>query len=142
MFEKKLSLQKKRKVDMLVEFRNYLSLLSDVSNVKEENDTISFEYKGLFFLFVTDESDQYYIRLMLPNIATIENLKTGTDIHTVINEYNNKFKVVKVSLWDKSVWLSIEQFLYSKERANDLFTRVISILEVVINDFRHEYIKQ
>lgn len=128
---------------MLVEFRNYLSLLSDVSNVKEENNnTISFEYKGLFFLFVTDESDQYYIRLLLPNIAKIDNLKPDVDVHTVINEYNNKFKVVKVSLWDKSVWLSIEQFLYSKERANDLFTRAISILEVVINDFRHEYIKQ
>ena len=142
MYKKKPIFAEKRKVDMLVEFRNYLSLLSDVSNVKEENNTISFEYKGLFFLFVTDESDQYYIRLLLPNIATIDNLKTDVDVHTVINEYNNKFKVVKVSLWDKSVWLSIEQFLYSKERANDLFTRAISILEVVINDFRHEYIKQ
>lgn len=142
MSEKKLSLRKKRKVDMLVEFRNYLSLLSDVSNIKEENNTISFEYKGLFFLFVTDESDQYYIRLLLPNIATTDNLKNGVDIHTIINDYNNKFKVVKVSLWDKSVWLSIEQFLYSKERANDLFTRAISILEIVINEFRREYINQ
>lgn len=127
---------------MLVEFRNYLSLLSDVSNIKEENNTISFEYKGLFFLFVTDESDQYYIRLLLPNIAITDNLKNGVDIHTIINDCNNKFKVVKVSLWDKSVWLSIEQFLYSKERVNDLFTRAISILEIVINEFRREYINQ
>lgn len=140
MYKKSLSLQKKRKVDMLEEFRNYLSLLSDVSNVNEENNTISFEYKGLFFLFVTDESDQYYIRLLLPKIATKDNLNTD-DVHTVINEYNNKFKVVKVSLWGESIWLSIEQFLYSKERANDLFTRAISILEVVINDFRQKYIK-
>jgi len=131
----------KIKVNMLVEFRNYLSLLPEASNIKEENNTISFEYKGLFFLFVTDESDQYYIRLILPNIANTDNLKE-VDIHTVINEYNNKFKVVKVSLWDNSVWLSIEQFIYSKERVNDLFTRVINILEVVITDFRHEYIKQ
>lgn len=93
-------------------------------------------------MFVTDESDQYYIRLLLPNIATTDNLKNGVDIHTIINDYNNKFKVVKVSLWDKSVWLSIEQFLYSKERANDLFTRAISILEIVINEFRREYINQ
>lgn len=139
---KKLSLQKNRKVDMLVEFRNYLSLLPDVSKIKEENNTISFEYKGLFFLFVTDESDQYYIRLMLPNIATIDALKTGTDIHSVINEYNNKFKVVKVSLWDNSLWLSIEQFLYSKERANDLFARLTNILVIVINEFRREYINK
>ena len=142
MSEKKLYLQKKRKVDMLVEFHNYLSLLSDVSNIKVENNTISFEYKGLFFLFVTDETDQYYIRLMLPNIATTDVLKTGTDIHSVINEYNKKFKVVKVSLWDKSVWLSIEHFLYSKERANDLFARLTNILVIVINEFRREYINQ
>ena len=127
---------------MLVEFRNFLSLLSDVSNINEDNNTISFEHKGLFFLFATDENDQYYMRLILPNIATIDNLKDGSDIHSIINEYNNKFKVAKVSLWEKSVWLSFEQFLYSKERANDLFTRAINILEIVINDFRHEYIKQ
>ena len=142
MIEKKLSLQKKLRIDMLVEFRNFLSLLSDVSKIKEENNTISFEYKGFFFLFVADESDQYYIRLMLPNIATTDNLKAESDIHAIINEYNNKFKAVKVSLWDKSVWLSIEQFLYSKERVNDLFARLINILVIVINEFRREYINQ
>lgn len=127
---------------MLVEFRNYLSSLLGASNIKEENNTISFEYKDLIFLFVTDESDQYYIRLILPNIAKIDNLKDGIEIHKVINEYNNKFKVIKMSLLNDSVWLSVEQFLYSKERAGDLFTRVINILEVVINDFRREHINQ
>ena len=73
---------------MLVEFRNYLSSISDVANIKEENNTISFEYKGLFFWFVTDESDQYYIRLILPNIANIDSIKDGVDVHDAINAYS------------------------------------------------------
>lgn len=127
---------------MLVEFQNYLSSLSEVSNIKEDDNTIFFEYKGLFFLFVTDESDQYYFRLILPNIADKNNIKGELDVNKVINDYNNKFKVVKMSLLENSVWLSIEQLFYSKERINDLFTRVINILETVINDFRHECIER
>ncbi len=117
-------------------------MLPEVANIKEEDNTISFEYKGLFFLFVTDENDQYYTRLILPNIANTDNLKESVNINTVINDYNNKFKAAKMILLGESVWLSIEQFLYSKEKANDLFTRMINILEAVIVDFRHEQIKQ
>ncbi len=127
---------------MLTEFQNYLSTLQDVSDINKEFNTISFKYKGLFFLFATDESDPYYIRLILPSIATTDGLKKEVDLHSVINDYNSKFKAAKMSLFEGSIWLSIEQFLYSRERATDLFARMINILVTVITEFRNENLKQ
>ena len=73
---------------------------------------------------------------MLPNIAKTDDIK-GSDVYKVINEYNDKFKVVKMSIFnDNSIWLSAEQLIYSKENASLLFMRMINILESVINDFR------
>lgn len=134
---------------LVVEFLNYLSSLHGASVIKTDSNIVIFKYKGLSFLFVTEEDDQYYFRLMLPNIAASSSLKTktGTDINSVITECDKTYKVVKAILWeeegkDDSVWLSVEHFLYSKERANDLFARLIKILLFVIEDFRSKYINQ
>lgn len=122
---------------MLNEFQSYLSSLSGANEInKIDDNTILFKYKGLNFLFTTEKDDPYYIRLILPKIATTETLKEGENIYTIMNEYNKKYKAVKVSLWeDESVWLSIEQFLYSKDNANELFKRAISLLESVSTEF-------
>lgn len=127
---------------MLTEFRNYLLSLQDASEITIEMNTIYFQYKDLYFLFVIDESDPYYIRLILPNIATTDKLKNGIEPDTVINDYNTKFKAAKMSVFENSIWLSIEQFIYSKERVAELFTRMIDILIAVITDFRRENLIQ
>lgn len=54
----------------------------------------------------------------------------------IINQYNNKFKAVKMSVVENSIWLSIEQFLYSRENSNNLFFRLMKILEAVITEYR------
>ena len=99
------------------------------------DETISFEYNGLSYLFVSDKSDPYYIRLILPNIENINNANE-IDVYKNINQYNNKFKAVKMSVVENSIWLSIEQFLYSRENSNNLFFRLMKILETVITDYR------
>ncbi len=126
---------------MLVEFKNFLSSLKEVSDITIEQDTISFQYKELFFLFAIDETDPYYIRLILPNIATLDNLKEGIVAHVMVNDYNSKFKTVKMCLWNNFIWLSIEQFIYSKEKATELFSRMINILVSVITEFRNENLR-
>ena len=99
------------------------------------DETISFEYNGLSYLFVSDKSDPYYIRLILPNIENINNANE-INVYKNINQYNNKFKAVKMSVVENSIWLSIEQFLYSRENSNSLFFRLMKILETVITDYR------
>ena len=122
---------------MFYEFLNYISSIPEASDIKKNNDnTLFFKYKDLFFVFTTETTDPYYIRLILPNIANVNDVE---NVNTLINDYNNKFKVVKVSIInDNFIWLSAEQFLYSKENSSGLFERMINILEDVITDFRKE----
>lgn len=137
MNKKTINFAEKIRVSMFNEFYNYISSIPDASDVERHNDnTLFFKYKDLIFVFATETSDPYYIRLMLPNIAKTDDIK-DSDVYKVINEYNDKFKVVKMSIFnDNSIWLSAEQLIYSKENASLLFMRMINILESVINDFR------
>lgn len=119
---------------MIAEFSRFLSSLG-ITPKETTDKTISFEYNDLSFLFVSDRSDPYYMRLILPNIAEINN-SNELDIYKNINMYNNKFKAVKMSVVENSIWLSVEQFLYSIENANSLFLRLMQILETVIAEYR------
>ncbi len=117
-------------------FFNYISSITETSEIKKYGENVlSFKYNDLSFVFATETSDPYYIRLMLPNVANVNDVK---DVDKLINIYNNKYKVIKVSIIDDNIWLSAEQFLYSQENASGLFERMINILENVIKDFRKE----
>lgn len=119
---------------MITDFTHFLSSMGIVP--KDTTDgTISFEYNGLSYLFVSDKNDPYYIRLILPNIENINNADE-IDVYKNINWYNNKFKAVKMSVVENSIWLSVEQFLYSRENSNNLFFRLMKILETVITEYR------
>ena len=137
MNKKTINFAEKIRVSMFNEFLNYISSIPEASDIKKSNDnTLFFKYKDLFFVFTTETTDPYYIRLILPNIANVNDVE---NVNTLINDYNNKFKVVKVSIInDNFIWLSAEQFLYSKENSSGLFERMINILEDVITDFRKE----
>ena len=127
---------------MLVEFRNFLQSpeVSEIE-IKEDKGEITFQYKGYAFLFVWNEQDPSYIRLMLPKIATKENLKDGVEILPTINEYNKQYKAIKMCLFGEYIWLSMEQFVYSRENIGDFFKRIVNILIYVIEDFKQEYLK-
>jgi hypothetical protein len=125
---------KNRNIRMITDFTHFLSSMGIVSK-DTTDETISFEYNGLSYLFVSDKNDPYYIRLILPNIENINNTNE-IDVYKNINQYNNKFKAVKMSVVENSIWLSIEQFLYSRENSNNLFFRLMKILETVITEYR------
>lgn len=120
---------------MITDFTHFLISMGIVPK-DTTDETISFEYNGLSYLFVSDKSDPYYIHLILPNIENINNADE-IDVYKNINYYNNKFKVVKMSVVENSIWLSIEQFLYSRENSNNLFFRLMRILETVITEYRY-----
>jgi hypothetical protein len=77
---------------------------------------------------------------MLPNIINVTDFKG--DIHKMINDYNSKYKAIKLTIVNNTIWLSIEQFVYSKERIADFFSRIIAILETVILSFRNDYLEK
>lgn len=120
---------------MLSAFKKYLNIKG--INIQNDDDiTISFMYNNLFYIFVYDKDDPYYFRLMLPNVLHIQEDKLS--ILDRINKENTKFKVAKSLIINGNVWISIEQFVYSMEKINDLFDRSLTILQAYINDFREE----
>jgi hypothetical protein len=121
---------------MCNELRKFLGILPNASIIKDSDGIISFSYNDLKFLFVSDNEDVNYIRLMLPNVADVKAIKTEKEYFDIINDYNNNYKAVKISVIDNSIWISIEQFVFSKDGVNDLFLRMITILSAVIKEFR------
>ena len=121
---------------MCNELRKFLGILPNASIIKDSDGIISFSYNDLKFLFVSDNEDVNYIRLMLPNVADVKAIKTEKAYFDIINDYNNNYKAVKISVIDNSIWMSIEQFVFSKDGVNDLFLRMITILSAVIKEFR------
>lgn len=121
---------------MLNSFIDYLNSIS-AKFEKEGDSVISFEKNKLNYMFVCDEKDPYYFRLILPNILKIssENKERASE---VMNQMNSQIKVAKAVVVDDGIWVSVEQFAYSLDKINNLFNRSIQVLEVFISYFRKE----
>ena len=122
--------------NMLTEFNTYLISLPGVRIQNTTSDSTSFTYNGLFFVFIYEENDPNYVRLILPGIAEKDKI---SNIEEVLNEYNSDYKAMKMTILNNNILFSIEQFIYSKERVNEMFARMINVLEFAINNFRRKY---
>ena len=107
------------------------------SSIDFKDERVSFTLNGLNYIFVHDNSDKYYFRLILPNIYTITDDKEDKSrCLDIINELNRDFKVAKTFVIDNRIWVSVEQFAYSNENISLLFERCIYLLERIIRQFR------
>lgn len=122
---------------MLNEFRKYLNSIPEVEISKQDDNTISFSYKTYQLLFIYDNADPYYFRLILPNITNLEGLEGN--IEDIMNDYNSKFKVSKMTKVNDSLWISVEQFIYTNDKLNELFSRLVNLIVVVAADFKKEH---
>lgn len=121
---------------MKEEFKKFLLELG--ATINDNTDAIiSFEYKELSYLFFSEEDD-YYIRLILPRIYEIDKIEDQLKLYQKINKYNVEYKAIKMSVIDNFVWLSVEQFIYSRENAGKLFGRLMYLLDKVISKFRED----
>lgn len=117
---------------MLNAFRNYLS--SSGIEYSHDDNVISFSHKNLRYIFISENTDPYYFRLILPNVFDTQG--NANTIYEYINSINLAFKAVKVYIIENnSVWISVEQFVYSSENITNLFERSITLLELVFNHF-------
>lgn len=88
-------------------------------------------------MFVFDESDPFYFRLILPNVFNVTEANKQ-DMYETINRMNTEIKAAKATIINNAVWVSIEQFVYSRDKIDELFNRAISVLEAFVNRFRSE----
>ncbi len=108
-------------------------------SISDKGYIITFKYNRLRFCLTTDPQDPHFIRLLLPQIANIPSTPESS-FSEKINEYNKKYKCVKIITEGNSIWLSIEHYFYSKEKENVvvLFERLINILEFARKDIRED----
>lgn len=88
-------------------------------------------------MFVFDESDPFYFRLILPNVFEVTEANRQ-DMYETINRMNTEIKAAKATIINNAVWVSIEQFVYSRDKIDELFNRAIAVLEAFVNRFRSE----
>ena len=120
---------------MLEQFKQYLDT-KGITPTKEVEEQITFLLEGLYYLFVYESSDQNYFRIILPNIFKVEDDIIKYD--SLVNNINQRYKVAKVTLTQEGmVWISAEQFVYSREGIDYLFERCLAALRGAV-----EYIKE
>ena len=115
------------------EFERYLKQKSLKYKFLDNSKGISFSLNGLNYLFQTQEGDSNYFRIILPNID--DNLDDSK--RKIINELNTKYKVSKIiELQEERIWIVADAFVYSVEGIHELFSRMINLLDEVINNYR------
>lgn len=126
---------------MLNKFKQFLEprIKSGEVEIQDPDDyIIVFKYKGLFYFFVTEEGDPFYFRLVMPTILKVD-AANRERILELINEMNLKYKIAKMTIFeDSTVWLFIEQFVYTDENIDKLFDRVLAIPEKIVEDFKEQ----
>lgn len=123
-------------VYMLNSFQSFLSSRNVRSN-KMSDTVISFENNSFNYMFVFDESDPFYFRLILPNFFEVTD-DNKQNMYETINRMNAEIKAAKATIINNAVWVSIEQFVYSRDKIDELFNRAITVLEAFVKKFRSE----
>lgn len=124
---------------LLDTFRDYLKKYR--LDMKQEDDTITFYYDDCTYLFIADNSDQNYFRLIRPNVDEITDISR---YYSVINSINRDYKAVKIYTVDSEdnnnsqIWIAIEQFVYSEIDIDALFGRCLYVLSSLAKILKEE----
>lgn len=120
---------------MIETFKNFLSTKGIIPTCSE--NLLQFSYKNLNFALLTQASDPFYFTLVLPNIYTITS-ENEQPTRTIMAELTATYKVAKFFAVNESVWLSAEQFVYSRENINALYDRLLSVLQDAYTEFNNK----
>ena len=117
---------------MIDKLRAFLKI-NDITALPIEGSSsmISFSINDLNYLFIFDKnSDPAFIQMMLPKVGQY------TDWNDSLRNINESYKSGKVLVINNEIWFSVENFIYGNVDAPALFSRMISILRDLINNYR------
>jgi hypothetical protein len=114
----------------------YLKQQGLMPSIDEDNDIV-FKYQMLTFVFFTDDDDQQFFRLALPNIFDVTE-DNRIAVLEAINEVNKLMKVVKLIIPNDDVWATTEIMMDTTPVLDDLFPRLINILMGAQREFYNQ----
>ena len=95
---------------------------------KQEDFGLAFKCEGKSFLFIYDDDDEQYFRLMMPCIFDMTEENRDVVLHAM-NEVNSSVKVIKAyTMLENEVWLGFEILVDSTPVVGDLVPRALAML--------------
>ncbi len=102
---------------------------------KENEYGLDFKCEGKNFVFLYDEEDDQYFRLMMPNIFEVTE-ENEDAVFKALNETNASIKVIKAyTPVPHSVWVGFEVLLDSTPVLDDIVPRGINMLRAAQQKF-------
>ncbi|MCR5709344.1 MAG: YbjN domain-containing protein [Bacteroidales bacterium] len=109
------------------EIFEHLKELGLVPKIDEDGDIV-FKYQMMTFLVLIDEDDEFFLRLAIPNIFSVDE-NNRIDVLEACNRVTLRMKVAKAFITGRdAVWLVAEQLLDKDPNYGDVIPRTIRIL--------------
>lgn len=106
-----------------------------------DNTLVKFAYEGLNYLFqYREEDDPQFIRMLLPGVEDVND--NESEVCKRMIEVSSSIKGVKSIITNNEVWLSVEQFMTSKENIAPVFERMISALKLAYTNYASAAVKK
>ena len=122
---------------MIQTFQNYLTNRGISSSFLDQTQTLlSFQQNDINFLFsYRRNQDPTYVRLMIPNIGTLD-VNNSQEILRLC-QLTSQYKVGKFIIEENNqIWIVAEAFLYIQADHARLFDRLLSVLIDMFNEYR------
>lgn len=120
-------------MDITTAFKQYLTIKDYHFSV--DDDFVKFKYNNWNIVLVSD-NDPYYLRLVLPRLATITDDKANALMRKALS-LSGEYKVAKAVVFKDDIWLIFEEILSDYDFKNtELFDRAIAILSNFAKDIK------
>ncbi len=118
---------------MKSQFEQYIRENSRIEKFNIEENLINFDIGEDQYLFIYDNDDPYYFRILF----LIESDKVDYNKAEAI-ALNSKYKVAKFIIMEGLVGMSVEQFIYNinNDTTKFIFDRCLGIAESAVKDFK------
>lgn len=113
-----------------MELNDYLNSLNEHGfRVSHENDeNYGFEYEGLTFLLMYDESCPDFLRIALPHFDEYNDTEERDLENKLINRINLEYRYLKLILIKNALWSFFEAKVYRKEDIHDMIGTAVGCL--------------
>lgn len=121
---------------MLDLFQGYLNQRSITFRfINDDNTLLTFDINNIHYLFsYRRNADPHYFRIMIPNVdnININDLSILNRLQTLTQSY----KIGKAEIQEGQLWLCADSFVYSRDNVNQLFERMLAVLQDMFNEYR------
>ncbi|MGL4411245.1 MAG: T3SS (YopN, CesT) and YbjN peptide-binding chaperone 1 [Phocaeicola sp.] len=101
----------------------------------DEDGDVAFKVEGVSMYFSLSEDDPGFVRLILPNFWRVDDLQEYERSLRVANKLNSTYKAGKIFIHNNYLISTVELFVYSTDKIEEILVRIISILRRMTYEF-------